>query len=165
MYVPGFLKECHSEANFPHGWCALPVTGWHTSLFFHEGREIKRGYQGCGQFELVLPIPLAVDKSLQWLLVTAVTHSLTAVVNKVSAEVLKMFNASLKQHNFTVLELAKELMRELKFKISDNPIKPRFSRQPESNTSATVWPRGVHVVRHEHLKLLEIQIYFPCEVR
>lgn len=42
------LKECPSEADFPHGRVALPVTGWQTSLF-HRGKEIEKGYQGCGQ--------------------------------------------------------------------------------------------------------------------
>ncbi len=43
VYMPGFLKECH----FPHGRLALPVTGWHASLFSTEGEKLKEGIKGA----------------------------------------------------------------------------------------------------------------------
>lgn len=35
------MKECPCEADFPHGRLALPVTGWHTSLFSMEGEKMR----------------------------------------------------------------------------------------------------------------------------
>jgi len=40
------LKEYPSETDFPHVLLALPVTGWHTSLFSIEGEKLKKAIKG-----------------------------------------------------------------------------------------------------------------------